>query len=155
MHLRAHHREEAEGASELAHAGHNLQGPPVPGASGTLGVRLGADALNVHDNQWVRSFDEAYVVQVSHHRFRQLTELLTSRRSDMGNERLPKFDPVNSKDPLVTAPSMRQENMEELIKKAMEEDKDGDGVVERLADRIARGRKPQARPRALKRYETT
>ena len=73
----------------------------------------------------------------------------------MGNERLPKFDPVGTKDPLVTAPSMRQENMEELIKKALEEDKDGDGVVERLADRIARGRKPQGRPRALKRFETT
>ena len=56
-----HHREEAEGATELAHAGHNAQGLPVPGTSGTLGVRLGADALGVHDNQWVRSFDEAYV----------------------------------------------------------------------------------------------
>jgi len=65
----ARHREEAEGASELAHAGHNPQGLPVPGASGTLGVRLGADVLGVHDNQWVRSFDEAYVnflVQVPH-----------------------------------------------------------------------------------------
>jgi len=69
----------------------------------------------------------------------------------MGNERLPEFD---MKDPLVTAPSMRQENMEELIKKALEENENGDGVVERLADRIARGRKPQGRPRALKRFET-
>jgi len=129
-------REEAEGASELAHAGHNGQGPPVPGAPGTLGVRLGADALGIHDNQWVRSFDEA-------------------RRSDMGNERLPKFVPAGSQDPLVTAPSMRQEGREELLKKALEEDKDGDGAVERLADRIARGKKQQPRPaRALKRYET-
>lgn len=74
----------------------------------------------------------------------------------MTNERLPMFDSAaGSKDPLVTAPSMRQENMEELIKKALEEDEDGDGVVERLADRIARSRKPQGRPRALKRFETT
>jgi serine/threonine-protein phosphatase 2B catalytic subunit len=71
----------------------------------------------------------------------------------MGNERLPEYA-AGSKD-LVTAPSMRQENMEELIKKALEEDEDGDSVVERLADRIARGRKPQGRPRALKRFETT
>jgi len=130
-------REEAEGASELSHSGHNPQGLPVPGMGGTLGVRLGSDALGVHDNQWVRSFDEA-------------------RRSDVGNERLPKFNPTNStSEVLVTAPSMRQENREELIKRALEEDEDGDGVVERLADRIARGRKPQGRPRALKRYETT
>lgn len=71
----------------------------------------------------------------------------------MGNERLPEFDTSDSKD-LVTAPSMRQENREELIKKALEEDEDGDSVVERLADKIARGRKPQGRPRALKRFET-
>ena len=61
MHPCTRHREEAEGASELAHAGHNAQGLPVPGTSGTLGVRLGADVLGIHDNQWVRSFDEAYV----------------------------------------------------------------------------------------------
>jgi len=73
----------------------------------------------------------------------------------MGNERLPEFDAAGSKDSLVTAPSMKQENMEELIKKALEEDEDGDSVVERLADRIARGRRPQGRPRALKRFETT
>ena len=73
----------------------------------------------------------------------------------MGNERLPEFDASGSSgDLLVTAPSMRQENMEELIKKALEEDVNGDSVVERLADRIARSRKPQGRPRALKRFET-
>ena len=65
------------------------------------------------------------------------------------------FDASGSKDNLVTAPSLRQENREELIKKALEEDDDGDNVVERLADRIARSRKPQGRPRALKRFETT
>jgi len=154
MYLYAHHREEAEGASELAH-GQNLS---APGPAGALGVRLGPDALGVHSNQWIRSFDEAYVpfrILFSRDRSRQLTEPLASRRSDMGNERLPKYDPTSSKDPLVTAPSMRQEGMEDLIKKALEEDEDGDSVVERLADRIARGRKPQGRPRALKRYETT
>lgn len=71
----------------------------------------------------------------------------------MGNERLPQFSP-DAGDPQVTAPSMRNENREELIRKALEEDEEGDSVVERLADRIARGRKPQGRPRALKRFET-
>ena len=70
----------------------------------------------------------------------------------MGNERLPQWDPA-ARDPLVTAPSMRQENREELIKKAME-DEGGDSVVDRLADSIARGRKPQGRPKGLKRFET-
>ena len=78
---------------------------------------------------------------------------MASRRSDIGNERLPTFKPVNSNDPSITAPSMRQEHKEDLIKKALEEEDDG-SVVERLADRIARGRKPQTRPRALKRFET-
>ena len=82
-----------------------------------------------------------------------LTKRPVSRRSDMGNERLPVFDPAG--DNLVTAPSMRQENMEELIKKALEENKDGNSVVDNLADKIARSRKPQGRPRALKRFETT
>lgn len=61
MHLCAHNREEAEGASELAHASLNPQSIPVPGMGGTLGVRLGSDALGVHGNQWIRSFDEACV----------------------------------------------------------------------------------------------
>ena len=70
----------------------------------------------------------------------------------MGNERLPQFNATGQD--LTTAPSLRQENMEELIKKALEENEDGDSVVESLANRIAGGRKPQGRPRALKRFET-
>jgi len=61
MCLCAYHREEAEGASELAHAGHYPQNIPAPGPGGALGVRVGPDALGVHGNQWIRSFDEAYV----------------------------------------------------------------------------------------------
>jgi len=129
-------REEAEGASELAHAGPHALHLPGPGPAGAPGSRLGPDALGVHGNQWIRSFDEA-------------------RQSDKGNERLPTFDPTNSKDPHNTAPSMRQENMESLIKKALEGGEDEDSDVERLADRIARGSKPQGRPRALKRFATT
>lgn len=51
-------REEAEGASELTHVGQN-QG--APGPADALGVRIGSDALGVHSNQWIRSFDDAYV----------------------------------------------------------------------------------------------
>ena len=54
------YREEAEGASELAHA-HHPQHLPAPGPAGPLGARLGPDALGVHGNQWIRSFDEACV----------------------------------------------------------------------------------------------
>ena len=44
--------------------------------------------------------------------------------------------------------------MEELIKRALEEEGFADGgVVERLADRIATGKR-SARPRGLKRFET-
>lgn len=55
--LASYHREGAEGASELAHS----QNLSASGPAGALGVRLGPDALGVHGNEWVRSFDEAYV----------------------------------------------------------------------------------------------
>ena len=99
-----------------------------------------------------------------------------ARASDLANERMPQFDyTAQSALPLVPVPSMRipglalaaggdvdaegggadsRRNMEELIKKALEEEGLGDGgMVERLADRIARGRKGP-RPRGLKRFET-
>jgi serine/threonine-protein phosphatase 2B catalytic subunit len=59
--LCAHRREEAEGASELAQAGNHSQNIPIPGPAGSLGTRLGADALGVHGGQWIRSFDDACV----------------------------------------------------------------------------------------------
>lgn len=104
------------------------------------------DALGVHVNQvrrQIRSFDDA-------------------RHADIANERLPHFTPHDV--PLVPAPSMRLPrlgeegeadvpSMEGLIRRALEEEglEDG-GVVERIAERIARG-KP-SRPRGLKRFET-
>lgn len=134
-------RQEAENASELAPAAVlDVNGLPM-GPSSAFGVRLGPDALGVHGNQYIRNFDEA-------------------RQSDAANERLPMFETgQGSSFPVVAVPSMRSQgpagsNMEDLIKKALEEEEDGAGMVERLADRIARGRKPQGRPRALKRFET-
>lgn len=106
------------------------------------------DALGVHVNavrKQIKSFDDA-------------------RHADIMNERLPQFR-QGSELPLVPAPSMRLPRlagddgepdphaMETLIRQALQEEGLGDGgVVERLAERIARG-KP-SRPRGLKRFET-
>ena len=153
-HSWTYYREEAEGASELVHLGSHALAAPAP--AGPLGVRISPDALGVHGNRGIHSFDEACVYSFSNFYtgyLGLLKQWFVSRRSDMGNERLPHFNP-DAGDPLITALSMRQENREDLIKKALEEDEDGENVVERLADRIARGRKPQGRPRALKRFET-
>ena len=44
--------------------------------------------------------------------------------------------------------------MELLIKKTLEEEGDEAGVVERIAEKIARGRRITERPSALKRHGT-
>ena len=120
--------------------------PSAPGAW-PGGFMAPGDALGVHVNQvrrQIRSFDDA-------------------RHADIANERLPQFTPPAV--PLVPAPSMRLPRlaedgdaegagMEGLIRRALEEEGLGDGgMAERLADRIARGKR-SARPRGLKRYET-
>jgi serine/threonine-protein phosphatase 2B catalytic subunit len=92
---------------------------------------------------------------------------LFSRRSDLLNERLPIFQPTDSVTdfPVVPAPSMRRRgsgdidgvSMEELIRRALEEpDEDGlqSGTVERIAERVAIGRKVTGKPMPLKRFET-
>ncbi|KAF9070500.1 Metallo-dependent phosphatase-like protein [Rhodocollybia butyracea] len=140
-------REESEAASELV-ATEDAAGPM------TSGMRVGPDALSVQGTQIgrnIRSFDDA-------------------RRSDLMNERLPIFEPDSSPTaPSPTAmfppPSMRVPgrrstsgeglNMEMLIKRTLEEEGDDTGIVERLADKIARGRRPTGRPQPLKRFETT
>ncbi|OJT10856.1 Serine/threonine-protein phosphatase 2B catalytic subunit [Trametes pubescens] len=158
-------REESENATELTPA-------PMPGGmpSGThtptswpggFHPTGGApDALGAGTNmrRMIRTFSDA-------------------RASDIANERMPQFDYAASGSmPLVPVPSMRmpglalasggqghvgeeappdnRRNMEELIKRALEEEGLGDGgMVERLADRIARGKR-SGRPKGLKRFET-
>jgi serine/threonine-protein phosphatase 2B catalytic subunit len=47
--------------------------------------------------------------------------------------------------------------MEALIRRTLEDDGEGvdeGGVVDRIAEQIARERAPQGKPRALKRFET-
>jgi len=143
-------RQEAESATEL--------NPTMPGALQAPGAWPGGfapptpapDALGVQTAQmrrYIRSFDDA-------------------RRSDIANERLPHYAPALN--PFVPVPSMRlagmahndegheeQVSMEAMIRRALEEEGVSDGgVVERLAERIARGRRPNGRPRGLKRFET-
>jgi serine/threonine-protein phosphatase 2B catalytic subunit len=84
-----------------------------------------------------------------------------SRKFDIANERLPQVQVVHDSGQgslagVSSIRSLRENNMEELIRKVFQEAETEAGVdiVEKLADRIARGHKPQGRPRALKRFET-
>ncbi|KAJ3776026.1 Metallo-dependent phosphatase-like protein [Lentinula raphanica] len=140
-------REESEAASELV-ATEDLSGQATPG------LRIGPDALGVQGTQIsrnIRSFDDA-------------------RRSDLMNERLPVFEvdtsPSGSPTTMFPPPSMRLPsrrassmgeglNMELLIKKTLEDEDDDSPVVEKLAEKIARGRRVTGRPQPLKRHETT
>jgi len=85
----------------------------------------------------------------------------------MLNERLPTFRPDDNNALMFPTPSMRIAgqthgtqgdsgiNMDYLIRRTLEDGYDDGGVVEELADRIARGRKATGRPTALKRFDTT
>ena len=153
-------REEAENATELTPSP-GLAGPAASPTSwpGGFAPPGSSDALGVQGHQMrkmIRSFSDA-------------------RASDIANERMPQFDyTAPSALPLVPVPSMRipglslaggngagddasvgsRRQMEELIKRALEEEGLGDGgMVERLADRIARGKRA-GRPKGLKRFET-
>lgn len=137
--------------------------------------RLTIKALNVGRD--IGSFADAYVVSLSLlSHIRLLIIPVHSKRSDKLNERLPTYNP-NESSAVFPVPSMRRAswdtihpadptpkpgssnsahggaNIEELIRGVMEED-DEQGVVERLAEQIARGRAPTGRHRPLKRFDT-
>ncbi|EIN04732.1 Metallo-dependent phosphatase [Punctularia strigosozonata HHB-11173 SS5] len=124
-------REEAENASELA-------APEAPSGERPT------NALGVQVNQvrrYIRTFDDA-------------------RRVDLANERLPQVsaDDPAANFPLVPVPSMRpsmsRRNTEMLIHGVSEGEEDEDGQVAQLAERIAMGRTPSTRRRALRRHDT-
>lgn len=134
--------EETENATELE-LGVASSTPSPPGSWPGLGA---PDALNVHVNdihRQIHSFNDA-------------------RMSDLANERLPQFVPH---DDTGAVPSMRHHprlhvddhnspsephSLEGMIRKALlEEGMEDGGVVERLAEKIARGKKASARPRGL------
>ena len=60
----------------------------------------------------------------------------------------------------IRTPSLRRgsgdsaQDMEELIKRTLEDDEATGSVVERLADSLARSRHPAGRPRPLRRFDT-
>ena len=137
---------ESENATELIT--HDASPEDTPPGAWPGGFSVGGqDALGVHVNavrRHIRSFDDA-------------------RSADIANERLPTF--IQPELPHVPAPSMRLPRLasdagqgevpklENLIRKALEEEGLSDGgVVERLAEKIARG--GPSRPRGLKRFET-
>ncbi|KAK7457102.1 hypothetical protein VKT23_010404 [Stygiomarasmius scandens] len=134
-------REESEAATELD--------ANDPAGSSAVGARIGPDVLGVQGHQigrHIRNFDDA-------------------RRVDLMNERLPEFRPTGPAQDIYPSGSMRLAsrrssgdgdlNMEALIRRTLEEGDDDGGVVERLAEKIARGRKATGRPQTLKRFETT
>lgn len=129
-------REEAESASELSMGDESSSSGAVGGRTDALGVQQAGRSI--------RTFADA-------------------RRSDMMNERIPTFEPpVPGAFPV---PSMRYPgrrgsaegeglNMEALIRRTLEENDDAEGAVERLAERLAKGRRVTGRPMPLKRHET-
>ncbi|KAG6811974.1 hypothetical protein H0H92_005008 [Tricholoma furcatifolium] len=122
-------REGQENATELRID----NGPPRSEGLSVQGAKIGRS---------IRSFDDA-------------------RRIDIENERLPEFAAPPSPTTMFPVPSMRRNSdgdgltMEDMIKKTLSEDVDEEGgVVEMIADRIARGRVMARPPAALKRHGT-
>ncbi|THH18145.1 hypothetical protein EW146_g2790 [Bondarzewia mesenterica] len=155
-------REESEWASELAPAVEQL-----PGA----GAR-GGDALGVQGNQirqYIRSFDEARRLDQANERLPQFDYTPTSyplvsvpsmrqpllQRSYTSGGSTPTGEGEEEAGPPGAWPHPPGMDTEALIHRTLAEDDGDGGVVERLAERIARGRKPTGRPRPLKRHETT
>ena len=107
----------------------------------------------------MRKFDGLFFWSYSPH---SLTFIIYSRRSDLANERLPDLETSRPTSAMFPVPSMRLTSrkdtdgmdMEYLIKRTLEEDGDDEGgIVERLAEKIARGRSINAKP-SLKRHDT-
>ncbi|KAH9896538.1 Metallo-dependent phosphatase [Cubamyces lactineus] len=163
-------REEAENATELTPAG-----VPVPTAwpGGFHAPGSAPDALAVQGTQMrrmIRNFNDARASDLANERMPQFdyTAAPSIPLVPVPSMRLPNLalatspggvGPAGDGAPgasgvggeLVDGHSRR---IEDLIKRALEEEGLGDGgMVERLADKIARGSRG-ARPRGLKRFET-
>lgn len=83
-----------------------------------------------------------------------------SRRSDMTNERMPEFHESNPEFPALQAPSTRMRfgspddsDIDKKFRRTLESEEDDE--LSALAERVARIRRPGARPsQALKRHDT-
>ncbi|KAI0317847.1 Metallo-dependent phosphatase [Amylostereum chailletii] len=168
-------REEAENASELNTA--EMSGPS------SVASRVGPDALGVQGNQirrYIHSFDDARRSDVANERLPEFTYTPTSyplvpvpsMRQPLQQHMQRHWHGSGSSTPTGEGsaegdgsaeggehapPGAYPQNvaMEELIRRTLNEDEEDGGVVERLAERISRGRKATGRPRPLKRHETT
>jgi len=122
-------REGAENATEL-------ETDSVSGTSTGVGLNVQGTRIN----RSIRTFADA-------------------RRLDLANERLPEFEA--NRPAIFQVPSMRATSrkdsqgmdMEYLIKRTLDEEGDEGDVVEKLADKIARGRSITSKP-SLKRHGT-
>ena len=152
-----HGSEDSEKASELMITPED----DVHGIHGEPGDALGVQGYQI--GRSVRSFDTACVFSFSTPAHCAVT-ILSRRRMDMQNERLPQFNPEMLSQPRFPAPSMRFQqqngidsqgtfNREFLVKKALEDDDNSD-TVERIAEMIAADRLVAERPAPLKRFGT-
>ncbi|KAH9050249.1 Metallo-dependent phosphatase [Lactarius hengduanensis] len=174
-------REESENASELGAGGVGVDGV-LP-----LGSRSGMDALGVQGNQirrYIHSFDDARRLDIANERLPEYDYAPTSfpfvpvpsmrqplatqmqrawgsgstTPTGEGDGGTPEPSPGAGSDVPGAWPT--PVSREELIKRRLEEDEDGGGFVERMAERLAHGRRaspsPSAtdRPHTLKRHET-
>ncbi|TFY68094.1 hypothetical protein EVG20_g3697 [Dentipellis fragilis] len=162
-------REESENATEFA-----AEGAAGLSNMAAAGTRLGADALGVQGNRirhYIHSFDDARRFDIANERLpqfdyttptsiplvpvpsmRQPLHAQLSARSYASGSTTPSGEGEAEDDadgdgvrPPGAWPPQPLE-MEALIRRTLEEDEGDGGVVERLAERIARGRKPTGRP---------
>ncbi|KAH9042647.1 Metallo-dependent phosphatase [Lactarius pseudohatsudake] len=174
-------REESENASELGAGGVGVDGV-LP-----IGSRSGMDALGVQGNQirrYIHSFDDARRLDIANERLPEYDYAPTSfpfvpvpsMRQPLATQMQRAWGsgsttPTGEGDGGTPEPSPGAGSdvpgawptpvpREELIKRRLEEDEEGGGFVERMAERLAHGRRaspsPSAtdRPHALKRHET-
>ncbi|KAI0056353.1 Metallo-dependent phosphatase [Artomyces pyxidatus] len=169
-------REEAENATELTTGGEEMVGTP------SIGARVGPDALGVQGNQirrYIHSFDDARRFDKANERLPEFNYTPTSypmvpvpsmrqplhahiqRTWHSGtstpsgeNDGMEGEDGISERASPGPPGGWPQMGMEDLIRRTLEEDEEDGGVVERLAERIARGRGVTGRPRPLKRHET-
>ncbi|EIW75684.1 Metallo-dependent phosphatase [Coniophora puteana RWD-64-598 SS2] len=151
-------REEAENVSELQAEEEGLDALQGPRMLGVQGNQMGGS---------IRNFQDARRVDM-------LNERLPTYEPPLDNA-----DGADGDFPVIPAPSMRRRpsasgvpgvggsgsdagaasapSMEELIRRTLSEEGAGadGGYVERIAERIARGRQATGRPMPLKRFETT
>jgi len=167
-------REGAENASELSAGNVGVDG------SHPIGTRGGMDALGVQGNQirrYIHSFDDARRLDMANERLPEYYTPTSFPHVPVPSMRQPLAahiwgsgsttptgegdgTPEPSPGPSGDVPGAWPNPipMEEQIKRRLDEEEENGGFVERMAERLAHGRRASTsspdRPRALKRHET-